>query len=190
MSTFKFSLDGVKGALDAAQRGIVLGVAARITMRTPVGNPELWKINATHHNIKNQIAALRGAPENVDAKGKLTSVGRKAIRVLKAELNASPLKKPEGYVGGHLRANWQHSINTPILTEVEGVDPSGNATVSKLSQSIYSAGAAPMHYLTNNAPYAQRIEEGHSGQAPEGMVRITLLEIPAIARQAIEAAQV
>ena len=32
-------------------------------------------------------------------------------------------------------------------------------------------------YLTNNSPYAERIEyEGHSTQAPDGMVRINAIK--------------
>ena len=67
---------------------------------------------------------------------------------------------------GRLRGNWQASIN---------ISPSGNGDTNyrttvggvKLGDSIY---------LTNNLPYANAIENGHSKQAPVGMVRVTIVE--------------
>jgi len=38
-------------------------------------------------------------------------------------------------------------------------------------------------YLTNNLPYAQRLEEGYSQQAPAGMVALTIQEFQAIANE-------
>ena len=34
-------------------------------------------------------------------------------------------------------------------------------------------------WITNNLPYAVSLEEGHSGQAPHGMVRVTLASVEA-----------
>ena len=39
--------------------------------------------------------------------------------------------------------------------------------------------------ITNPKPYISRLEKGWSGQAPSGMVRITLEEVPTIIRQFI-----
>jgi len=74
---------------------------------------------------------------------------------------------------GRLRGNWQTQVNTapsdeldrkgagPALRELQSV-----ALRAKLGDSIY---------LVNNLPYAKPIEEGRSDQAPQGMVRVTLL---------------
>jgi hypothetical protein len=34
-------------------------------------------------------------------------------------------------------------------------------------------------YITNNLPYIERLEDGYSGQAPEGMVKLALAEVSA-----------
>lgn len=96
---------------------------------------------------------------------------------------------------GRLRANWQASIGQPASGEVEGNDKSGASTISKI---IGPAGQAPgrVFYLTNNLPYAVVAEfglwgtsdgatqkttrDGHSIQAPNGMVRVTMAEIARI----------
>ena len=40
-------------------------------------------------------------------------------------------------------------------------------------------------YWTNGVDYIRRLEYGHSKQAPNGMVRITLADLPAKARRAL-----
>ena len=40
-------------------------------------------------------------------------------------------------------------------------------------------------YWTNWVAYIRRLEYGHSKQAPRGMVRITLADLPAMARRAL-----
>ena len=38
-------------------------------------------------------------------------------------------------------------------------------------------------YITNNLPYAKRIEDGYSQQAPAGMVKVTIAEFDSIVRK-------
>ena len=42
-------------------------------------------------------------------------------------------------------------------------------------------------YVTNDAPYIRALEYGHSAQAPNGMVRRTMAEMPDIARGLLNA---
>lgn len=89
-------------------------------------------------------------------------------------------ESPEGYVGGRLRGNWQVSSNAPASGELEIIDPEGNKTVANVKQYILGLDFKDDFnvYLTNNLPYAYRIEyDGHSDQAPEGMVRKNLIRI-------------
>ena len=91
-----------------------------------------------------------------------------------------PDSAPDGYVGGRLRANWQISSNTPASGEVDAIDPTGRNTVGDVQQFLQGLDFTNdvKVFLTNNLPYAHRIEfEGHSGQAPEGMVRKNLIRI-------------
>lgn len=83
---------------------------------------------------------------------------------------------PPGYAGGHFRANWQLNINAIPINEVDGIDKSGTRTISKAVSNIPAKAAGNVYYIVNNLPYAQRLEDGWSTQAPSGMVGLTILE--------------
>jgi hypothetical protein len=59
---------------------------------------------------------------------------------------------------GRLRNNWQMTSNV------------------QLGQRLF---------ITNNLPYAQRIEDGYSQQAPAGMVKVTINEFDSIVNSAV-----
>ena len=96
---------------------------------------------------------------------------------------------PKGYVGGHFRANWQLGVGTIPAGEIVGVDPTGEATQGKIIAEIPAQPAGHVYFLANNAPYARRLEEGWSHQAPQGMVGLTVVEFEQIVREAVEAVQ-
>lgn len=87
---------------------------------------------------------------------------------------------PPGYTGGHARANWQHSIGAPKILELSGTDKDGSATVANILTSMANNGAGPDHYITNSVPYIVPLEDGHSRQAPNGMVGLTIVEFKGI----------
>lgn len=96
---------------------------------------------------------------------------------------------PPGYVGGHFRANWQFGIGTIPRGEVAGVDTStqgaGGVTVRGIIAQIPDEAAGQVYYLANNAPYALRIEDGWSRQAPTGVVGVTATKFQAIVDEAV-----
>lgn len=93
-------------------------------------------------------------------------------------------KAPPGYVGGRLRGNWQPNVGAAASGELPWrsgaeVDEDVRSTVMGWS------GEGPIH-LTNNLPYAEAVEDGHSRtQAPAGMVKVTLAEFPGIVTRRI-----
>lgn len=92
-------------------------------------------------------------------------------------------KPPAGYVGGRLRGNWAVSIGVPGASPGAGPDrsPRGRATVARESAQINAADGEQPIYIMNSLPYVRVIEyEGHSGQAPAGMVRVTVTEMQAV----------
>ena len=94
-------------------------------------------------------------------------------------------KPPPGYVGGRFRANWQLGVDNINLTTTEQKDKSGGPTINKLVGALPEKVLGKIIYTTNSLPYAIRLEEGHSWrQAPNGMVRVTLLEFDPIVRRA------
>lgn len=93
---------------------------------------------------------------------------------------------PKGYVGGRFRANWQYGFNTAPNGELEAIDASGGVSIKRVESGASSNPAAGVHYIVNNLPYAQRLEDGHSTQAPDGMVGLTVVEFQSIADRAVK----
>lgn len=80
---------------------------------------------------------------------------------------------------GTLRGNWQASIDQPVLTTIDRIDPNGAASVTDTAREGQRFKIGAVFYMTNNLPYAAAIEFGSSKQAPEGMMRIEVLETAA-----------
>jgi hypothetical protein len=75
---------------------------------------------------------------------------------------------------GFARASWWKNIGGV------GSHPNQPTKGETVSSSLFPLGKLKLTekaYLANNAPYIGRLEYGHSqGQAPQGMIRITLAE--------------
>ena len=95
-------------------------------------------------------------------------------------------KPPPGYVGGSLRGNWNASVGTPDRSRASAPDKAGNATISKANSAVSSFNSGQTLYLTNTLPYSERVEMGHSTQAPQGMVRINVLKFQAALNRAVK----
>ena len=74
-----------------------------------------------------------------------------------------------GYVGGRFRANWQTSLRSPKNGEVESTSPT--TSIISATKSTRTAGMSDALWFVNNVPYANRLENGWSTQAPSGMVK-------------------
>jgi len=84
---------------------------------------------------------------------------------------------------GRARANWQVAIGGAPNGTLELEDKSGTATISAVTASAAGLRAGDVIFLVNNLPYIQRLEDGYSGQAPAGMVGLTVQEFQRIAEQ-------
>ncbi len=80
---------------------------------------------------------------------------------------------------GRFRNNWNASINSMNQTTTETVDRSGASAINKARATINTLEMGSTFYLSNNLPYAQRLEYGWSDQAPSGMLRISVAELQA-----------
>lgn len=77
---------------------------------------------------------------------------------------------------GRFRANWILGVNyMPSGTNIS-MDKSGASTIGRIAAEIPAKAAGPTYILANNLPYAQRLEDGYSKQAPVGMVGLTVVE--------------
>lgn len=92
-------------------------------------------------------------------------------------------KPPPGYAGGHARANWSHSegeLNTKEFKAIDGGAPEANISIRRISRTLKKNAAGKVHFVQNSVPYIQALEDGHSRQAPAGMVAITKVEFQGI----------
>lgn len=81
---------------------------------------------------------------------------------------------------GRFRGNWITSIMQVDTRQIDRVDPSGAAAIREGSAVLEAyPDEMPPIYIQNNLPYANRLENGWSGQAPSGMVALTIVEIEA-----------
>lgn len=81
---------------------------------------------------------------------------------------------------GRLRGDWQITSNDPASGEANIIDPDGNKSIQNVSKFVQRMPKGEQDiYLTNNLPYAYKIEYGgHSSiKAPEGMVRKNIVRI-------------
>lgn len=76
---------------------------------------------------------------------------------------------------GRFKNNWLSAYGTIDTTVTQAVDPSGSAAIGRLTEKAAGVKVGEVFYFTNSLPYAERLEyEGHSQQAPSGMVRVSI----------------
>lgn len=111
---------------------------------------------------------------NVDLRSPVGDSERWAANISRASRGLPAL--PEGYVGGHFRANNQYKFGTPAANEIDGEDPSGAATMAAVKAGVLTSPVAGLHYISNSVPYAQALENGHSTQAPQGIYGLATID--------------
>lgn len=105
------------------------------------------------------------------ARGNIDLVVRKvALDMFSRVIMKSPVDT------GRFKGNWQVAIGSIPAGTVALDDKAGTATIAKVTAATMNLHAGQTIYLVNNLPYAQALEYGHSKQAPNGMVRLTIQE--------------
>ena len=118
------------------------------------------------------------------AKGRETIVVRKvALDIFRRVILRTPVDT------GRARGNWQCAIEDIPTAALATVDPDGGATVASAADIVQSMKAGDRIFLVNNVVYILSLEDGHSKQAPAGMVGITLTEFGAVVDQAVDEAK-
>jgi hypothetical protein len=80
---------------------------------------------------------------------------------------------------GRARANWNIQAGTPNLSTTDDTDEAGAMSRGQSEANAVSLKDRDV-YITNNLPYAKRLEYGWSDQATHGMVRVTAAEVRAL----------
>lgn len=90
---------------------------------------------------------------------------------------------------GRLRANWRFQEGTPQMAPIDRTDKSGQVPISEVTEGVARSTGHYDVYLTNNLPYAHRVEfEGWSHtKAPEGMMRRNVIRFNRLVK--VEAAK-
>lgn len=179
--------DQVQERQEEVTRLAVFKVFARIVERSPVGNPDLWAVNrdaaAYNKAVIQHNDALRQDPDNVGKSGRLKP-GRKVH-------DSMDIKKPEGYTGGRFRGNWQVGLDTEPTEAIDRIDKTGTRTLAAGMSVLerFKVGQVQTIYIANNLPYALPLEYGHSTQAPNGMVRLSVMEFTDSMEEALKEAK-
>lgn len=74
---------------------------------------------------------------------------------------------------GHARINWVPSIGAPVSKEIEGSNPA--STPDPLATFSPASPRDPL-VITNNVPYIEALNNGHSPQAKAGFVEDAIQE--------------
>lgn len=94
---------------------------------------------------------------------------------------------PKNYKGGQFRGNWRLGVDAiDGTTNPNDIDPDGGATLDNIVGKIPANAMGHIYYITNGLPYAQRLEDGWSSQAPSGMVALTQIEFYSIVSNAVK----
>jgi len=183
LAAIQLFVDSSKQEMDEVVRRTGIKILAQLVEMSPVGQPDIWEVNqaAVAHNtaVTNHNATLRDNP------GNLTKSGRLKRGLLRHD--SMGIKKPEGYVGGRFKNNWYVGLDSQPTESNDTPDASGQGSNSRgmAVLEVFRVGQVSSIFFTNNLPYAQALENGHSGQAPGGMVGITALDAAQLFREAM-----
>lgn len=92
---------------------------------------------------------------------------------------------PAGYEPGQLRGAWTATLNSPANGTSTDKDTGGSKTLAKAKAGIAGYNGKQNIYLTNNEPYAYRVEYGWSNQAPAGMTRVSVQSFDSILNKVV-----
>ena len=183
LAAIQLFVDGSKQEIEEAVRRTGIKILGRLVDMSPVGQPEIWQVNQTasayNTAVREHNAALRDDPANLTKAGRL----RRGLRVN----DSMDIKKPEGYVGGRFKNNWYVGFDSQPTETNDTPDASGQGSNSRglAVLEVFRVGQVNSIYFTNNLPYAQALENGHSNQAPGGMVGLTALDAAQYFREAM-----
>ncbi|HEM8640890.1 hypothetical protein ABH214_11085 [Enterobacter hormaechei] len=183
LAAIQLFVDGSKQEIEETVRRTGIKILGRLVDMSPVGQPEIWQVNQTasayNTAVREHNAALRDDPANLTKAGRL----RRGLRVN----DSMDIKKPEGYVGGRFKNNWYVGLDSQPTETNDTPDASGQGSNSRglAVLEVFKVGQVSTIYFTNNLPYAQALENGHSNQAPGGMVGLTALDAAQYFREAM-----
>lgn len=101
-------------------------------------------------------------------------VRESAIEVGDRIVHRTPVKT------GRARRNWVATLGAPSNYALNEFDKNGAMTVARIRQVLEAFKLGEVIFIANRVDYALGLEYGRSRQAPNGMVRVTVVEWPDI----------
>lgn len=104
------------------------------------------------------------------AKGVEKIIAKGALSAYSSIVIATPVET------GRARGNWQVSLAVPAQGVLDVQDKTGAISIAKATPQFasFKLTGQPI-FFQNNLPYIQRLNEGHSMQAPAGFVERAIL---------------
>lgn len=123
------------------------------------------------------MAARNGwtVPPNLFANVVEEDLSKKIRVIAMAMLSEIVLKSPVDT--GRFRANNIVSIGNPVLTYTEQVDKNGGDTITRGLTAMSGLEPYTVLYIQNSLPYAEKLEQGHSKQAPGGIFGVSFTSV-------------
>lgn len=98
------------------------------------------------------------------------------VRVIAmALLNEIVLRSPVDT--GRFRGNNVVSIGAPVYSSSNATDQTGSDTIAAGAAELSGLEPFTVVYIQNNLPYAERLEDGHSEQAPAGIYGLAFIGV-------------
>lgn len=101
------------------------------------------------------------------------------FRIGTAVVNLSPVDT------GRFKGNWQLTITNPATASLIRYDQGGGIVLGDMQRVVRTLSPGQVAYIQNTVLYGYDLEYGSSGQAPDGMVRITAARFAQIVNEAV-----
>ncbi|RQO83488.1 HK97 gp10 family phage protein [Acidovorax sp. FJL06] len=107
-------------------------------------------------------------------------VRRAALELQSGMIERSPVDT------GRFKGNWQCGIGSLNAATNSAADSSGQGALGRTATTLQGWTPGQTIVLSNSLPYAKRLENGWSQQAPSGMVRLTVQAYSDAVKKAVE----
>lgn len=107
-------------------------------------------------------------------------VRRAALELQSGMIEKSPVDT------GRFKGNWQVGVGQLNADTNQAADKSGQGALGRTAVALETWKPGQTIFLSNSLPYARRLEDGWSQQAPSGMVRLTVQAYTDAVRKAAE----
>jgi hypothetical protein len=88
---------------------------------------------------------------------------------------------------GRFKGNWRVGVNAKDTTYNEKqFDKNGSATIAEGLSRLTPVKFGDTVFINNTVPYSEALENGHSGQAPQGILMMSAKEVVAELRSTIQ----